>query len=291
MGYPSPVAKQQFFNDAGVILAGGLLYTYAAGTTTPLAIYSDSGLTTPHANPAVLDAAGRISLFMADGVSYKFTLKDSAGNTIWTVDGVSIPAVETPITPDAVPPGVIVHYGAASAPTGYLLCDGSAVSRTTYSALFAIVGTTFGVGDGATTFNVPDVRQRFMIGLAAAGTASTLAGTGGTIDHVHTGPSHTHTYTTVLNHTHTVNVNDPGHAHVEKIIATSGGGSDYPEEITGGATTKNSGASTDTATTGITATTNNPAGGAASGTTAAGGTGNTGSANPPFIALPVIVKV
>lgn len=62
-----------------------------------------------------------------------------------------------------LPPGVIIPYGSATAPTGWLLCDGAAVSRTTYADLFAIIGTTFGVGDGSTTFNVPDCRGRFLL--------------------------------------------------------------------------------------------------------------------------------
>lgn len=51
--------------------------------------------------------------------------------------------------------GVILEYGAATAPSGYLLCNGAAVSRTTFSALFKVIGTSYGVGDGTTTFNVP----------------------------------------------------------------------------------------------------------------------------------------
>ncbi len=86
---------------------------------------------------------------------------------------------------DNVPTGVINMYGGTSAPTGWLLCDGTAVSRTTYAALFAVYSTTFGVGDGATTFNLPDLRQRFPLGKATSGTGSTLGGTGGTINHVH----------------------------------------------------------------------------------------------------------
>jgi microcystin-dependent protein len=60
-----------------------------------------------------------------------------------------------------VPTGVILSYGGASAPTGWLLCDGSAVSRTTFAGLFAVLSTSFGVGDGSTTFNLPDLRGRF----------------------------------------------------------------------------------------------------------------------------------
>lgn len=55
--------------------------------------------------------------------------------------------------------GTLVPFGGSSIPTGYLLCDGSALSRTTYADLFAVIGTAFGSGDGSTTFNIPDMRE------------------------------------------------------------------------------------------------------------------------------------
>jgi phage-related tail fiber protein len=64
-------------------------------------------------------------------------------------------------------------YGGASAPQGWLLCDGAAMSRTTYARLFGIIGTTFGVGDGSTTFNVPDMRESVPAG---AGTFAAVTG-------------------------------------------------------------------------------------------------------------------
>ena len=70
---------------------------------------------------------------------------------------------------EALPAGVIVPYGGASAPAGWLLCDGSAISRTTYAALFAAIGTAFGTGDGSTTFNLPDMREVVPVG---AGTST-----------------------------------------------------------------------------------------------------------------------
>ena len=91
-----------------------------------------------------------------------------------------------------VPPGGIVMWGKATAPTGWLLCDGTAYSRTTYAELYAEIGDTYGAGNGTTTFNVPDFRQRFPLGKAASGTGSTLGGTGGNIDHTHTVPAHYH---------------------------------------------------------------------------------------------------
>jgi microcystin-dependent protein len=75
--------------------------------------------------------------------------------------------------------------GRSSVPTGWLLCQGQAVSRTTFADLFAAIDTAYGVGDGSTTFNVPDMRQKFPLGKAASGTGSGLGDTGGAIDHVH----------------------------------------------------------------------------------------------------------
>jgi microcystin-dependent protein len=60
-----------------------------------------------------------------------------------------------------MPTGVILPYGGTTAPTGWLACDGTAISRTTYASLFTSIGTSFGVGDGSTTFNLPDLRGRF----------------------------------------------------------------------------------------------------------------------------------
>jgi microcystin-dependent protein len=92
---------------------------------------------------------------------------------------------------DPCPSGAMMAYGGATVPPGYLLCDGSAVSRTTYDHLFTTIGTAYGVGDGSTTFNLPDLRQRFPLGKATSGTGNTLGGTGGAIDHTHD-ITHTH---------------------------------------------------------------------------------------------------
>jgi len=95
--------------------------------------------------------------------------------------------------------GVIKLFGGSNAPEGWLLCDGSAVSRTTYSDLFKAIGTAYGEGDGSTTFNLPDMRGKVGVGLAPADTYfNTLGKTGGekthtlTIDEL---PSHTHNLT------------------------------------------------------------------------------------------------
>ena len=160
-------------------------------------------------------------------------------------------------TPTVSPIGSIIMYGGSSAPTGYLLCDGTAVSRSTYSALFAITSTAFGTGDGSTTFNLPDLRQRFPLGKAASGTGSTLGGTGGTIDHLHTidpastatssDGSHNHTgvtgtpSTTVAatnltgsaastTHTHTIS-SDGAHTHTVDIPQFNSGTANPPYQV------------------------------------------------------------
>ena len=72
--------------------------------------------------------------------------------------------------PDPIPTGVILPFGGSTVPEGFLLCNGAAISRTTYAKLFAAIGTLYGAGDGATTFNLPDMRDRFAEG--AGGTYS-----------------------------------------------------------------------------------------------------------------------
>lgn len=84
-------AGAQFFTNNGVPLAGGLIYTYAAGTTTPVATYTSSSGATPHANPIVLDSGGRVAsgeIWLTTTTVYKFVLKTSAGVTIATYDNV-----------------------------------------------------------------------------------------------------------------------------------------------------------------------------------------------------------
>lgn len=133
------------------------------------------------------------------------------------------------------PPGAIFAYGADSAPNGYLLCDGSAVSRTAYSALFTILGTVHGAGDGSTTFNVPDLRGRQLNGKGTMVDVDTVGKNDGRAvasrfpAHAH-GDSHTHTFTTGTSPTFTaifahstlvgagsdavgLNASTSGHAH------------------------------------------------------------------------------
>ena len=82
----SPTPKLQFLDANGNPLANGLLYTYASGTTTPLATYTNQFETTANTNPIVLNARGEASVFLLAGFSYRFVLQNSSGVTQYTTD-------------------------------------------------------------------------------------------------------------------------------------------------------------------------------------------------------------
>jgi len=174
--------------------------------------------------------------------------------------------------------GEVRAYAGTSAPTGWLLCDGSIVSRTTYATLFGVIGTLYGAGDGATTFALPDFRGRIIVG-AGTGTGltpRTLGNTGGAEtaalavtnlpahDHPVTDPGHAHTIT------------DPGHAHTASATATN---------ATSGSSAGAAAGNTGTATTGITI--NSATTGVTVGDT---GDGTPFSVMPPFGVLSYIIK-
>lgn len=96
----------------------------------------------------------------------------SSGKAYWKIwDGVqdiilgTVNTVDHTLSLAYMPPGALMPYAGSSAPTGFLLCQGQNVSRTTYAALFAVIGTTYGVGDGSSTFTLPDLRGRTVAGL------------------------------------------------------------------------------------------------------------------------------
>jgi microcystin-dependent protein len=120
------------------------------------------------------DANGRVAGWVDRG-AYKLTV---SGTGIITYDEMfdATPGADGTVDPSwiastVLPIGLVLPYAGTTAPTSWLLCDGSTVSRTTYALLFATIGTTFGVGDGSTTFGVPDLRGRASVG---AGTGSGL---------------------------------------------------------------------------------------------------------------------
>jgi microcystin-dependent protein len=155
----------------------------------------------------VTTSGGFSTTLSATGVSagtYTSVTVDTKGR----VTGGTNPTLAT------VPSGTLIDFAGTSAPTGYLACDGSAVSRTTYSALFAVISTTWGAGDGSTTFNLPDFRRRASVGSGGSGTG-TLGNAVG-----NTGGAETHTLSTTEMPSHTHNV--AGKFRTATVTANSG---------------------------------------------------------------------
>lgn len=156
-----------------------------------------------------------------------------------------------------LPPGIIVPYAGSTAPVGWSLCDGSTLSRTTFSLLFAAIGTSFGSGDGSTTFHKPNLKGRIPVGKddmggSAAGlvTSTTFSPNGTTLGAVGGAQVITLASSEVPATAVTVVITDPGHAHViSNISFTIAGDSGQARWNQTGGSTRN----TDAATTGITA--------------------------------------
>ena len=187
-----------------------------------------------------------------------------------------------------MPPGIIFPYSGSSSPNGYLMCDGSSINRTTYSALFSVIGTTYG-NDDSSTFNLPDLRNKFPIG---AGSTYSLADTGGdenvTLDNTNL-PAHSHSGTTASGSA-SLHVTDPGHSHLEYCGRDDGNGSNSAGQFPcGDSDTANevTPPHTGSSTTGISVSD--------SGHTHTFTTNNTGSGSSfsilnPYIALNYIIK-
>ena len=251
----------QFTTTAGAPLIGGKVYTYAAGTTTPLASYTDNTGATANTNPVILDTRGEAAIWLSPA-SYKFVLKDSNDVTIWTSDnlgGLNISPAFTgvPTAPTAtggtnttqiattafvqlsavaaIPVGGIILWSGsvASIPAGWLLCNGA--------------------------YSTPNLADRFILG---AGNLYAPAAAGGSTDLVV--PSHTHTAT------------DSGHTHGIPAVDNNTAGA--PGNIGAFSTTINTVTkTTDSSTANITVSTT--------------GVSPTNANMPPYYALCYIIKV
>jgi hypothetical protein len=226
----SPVGNgQQFFDNNGVPLNGGLIYQYQAGSSTLLTTYTTVNGNVANANPIVLDASGRPSneIWMQTGYSYKLVIQTSSGSTLQTLDNLYPILQNAPAVSATIPSGLIAIWSGSigSIPSGWVLCDG--------------------------TNSTPDLRNSFILG---AGNSYAVGATGGSTDAI------------VVSHTHaaTSTVTDPSHTHTvtnpvfQGISGGSGGA--------GGGTLTQTTLSINSATTGITvATTNSSTGVSGSG--------------------------
>ena len=171
---------------------------------------------------------------------------------------------------DAYIPGAIQLYAGSTAPSGWLICNGQAISRTTYAALYAVIGTTYGAGDGSTTFNVPNLVNKTVRGsdsLGKTGGADTVTLTTAQM------PTHTHgggslSAASAGAHTHTV-YTDYYSTGSQSYIRTNGG-----VAISGGMSTSSAGAHTHTI----------------SGTYGSTGSGSAVTITNPYVMLHYIIK-
>ena len=179
----SPIGNGfQFFSNDGLPLAGGKLQTYQAGSTTPLATYTDNSGNIANTNPIILGTGGRppADIWLSDGFFYKFVLSDANDVVIQTYDNLYGISGVAPAPPTPLPSGSIILWSGSigSIPAGYVLCNGSN-------------GT-------------PDLRDRFVVG---AGTTYAVDAFGGSAN------------AAVVSHSHTIT--DGGHTHTLRAYTSA----------------------------------------------------------------------
>jgi microcystin-dependent protein len=209
------------------LLGGGTLGTNRT--------FSISGLTDVGTNGALVKSTGSgwtyVNAGLGSGVSNGIDVQYLGGKQFSEI---------------RVPTGSVTAFAGTVLPTDWLWCDGSAVSRTTYSSLYSVIGTLYGSGDGANTFNLPDCRERIIGGKGGSGWASGLNAKGGEATHAlttaelaahsHTvdavtigaitsgaGTSHTHGNTGATSHTHTTQANGTGATGNQNVDHTHSG--------------------------------------------------------------------
>jgi microcystin-dependent protein len=218
----SSSAVNSDFSDIAAALTGSVAadgqtpitspFHFLDGTVSTPAITftsdSGAGLYHPATDQVALAAGGNGLILQAPSAA--------AGAGLITAAGVII-----------APIGIIQDFAGSTAPAGWFLCYGQAISRTTYAELFAVISTTFGTGDGSTTFNVPDLRGRSSsgkdnMGGSAAGRITTTSGvTGTTLGSAGGEQTHTLVAAEAAVLTYGASVTDPGHHHTSGPAANS----------------------------------------------------------------------
>lgn len=187
-GAPIATAVSNTLVSAAMIPVVGAVTTAVARTALG---FAGSGGTVQTANiePAGLAAAAYAALSVGTAAIANLAVTTGkialqAITTALIADGnVTTAKLDAAVFTTIFPTGGLLPFGGAAAPSGFLLCDGDAVSRTTYSGLFAVIGTSYGNGNGTTTFNVPNTKGRFLRGISdyananGSGTAGSSNGT------------------------------------------------------------------------------------------------------------------
>jgi microcystin-dependent protein len=203
-GVSVPAAAKMVLVSNGTDIVNAINYL---ATNAPLAV-SSGGTGVASATAYAVQCGGTTST----GAHQSVASVGTSGQVLTSNGAGALPSFQTLV---AFTSGMLMPYAGSSAPSGWLLCYGQAISRTTYADLFTAIGTTYGSGDGSTTFNIPDFRGRAAFGkddmggsaasrltTAGSGVDGSTLGTGGgsqlTQQHTHTvtDPGHNHTYNT-----------------------------------------------------------------------------------------------
>jgi microcystin-dependent protein len=202
---PTDVAMS---GDASIAASGAL--TIASGAINNAKVAAGAAIAV---TKLAAQTASRATAFDSSGF---ITPSATNATELGYVSGVTSPIQAQINALQQVPSGSMLDFAGTVAPTGWLLCDGSAVSRTTYARLFSAISTNWGVGDGSTTFNLPNMTRR--VGMGAGGSGSgTIGNTVGNV-----GGEETHVLTTPEIPAHSHTATDSGHVHGEQVSVGAG---------------------------------------------------------------------
>lgn len=260
LGTPSSgVATNLTGTASGLSIGGNAATATTATNATNVAVTDNTSSSSTYYPTLVTATTGNTGINTS---STKLSFVPSTGTlsaTKFAGDGSSLTGIS------GTPTGSLLMWPTSSAPSGWLLANGAAVSRTTYATLYALIGTTFGAGDGSTTFNLPNYTNNMPVG---AGSSYALASTGGSA-------TTTISSSNLPSHTHSISVSDPGHFHTAPITGPDvRAGGPYNITANYGLGTTN----TSTATTGITASASNT------------GSGTAFNTISPYLAIYFIIK-
>jgi microcystin-dependent protein len=176
---PIPIAVIDRVTGAAVV--GASVTIRKVDDNSLATVYAARTGGTTVANPLATDANGRVTGF-CERDEYKCTISGGtpAVSPAYDENWNATPAADRSVDPEwasaaLIPLGIVLPFAGSASPSGeWLLCDGAAVSRSTYQALFNTIGTAYGSGDGSTTFNLPDMRGRMPVGKGPHGDVDTL---------------------------------------------------------------------------------------------------------------------
>lgn len=223
-------------SNAYTVPASGIYYLYidkdintgllSYGYTASVDQYLKAAPSLPVLDQHYFDL-NEMKMYRYNGSAWEQKLRIFIAMVVSTTSAVTVGiySMATKTNVSGVPTGTINQFAGSAAPAGYLLCQGQAVSRSTYTDLYAVIGTTYGTGDGSTTFNLPNLQDR--VGVGKSSTLSTLGATGGE-------KTHALTVAELASHNHTATTDAQG-AHQHSLAYSGGDATNTPQARAGSA--------------------------------------------------------